>query len=254
MRNALCLGASGQYHAYMPIPGAAQPHASAALRCPLCQIVLGHVKTPFEYLIPGTIREDQIIASLPCAISVIDVAPIGPGHSIVITTKHRMSMGAATREELIDVQELTRQIGSRITARTGLPFVTFEHGQRNEHDNPFGCAIVHAHLHVVGTQRSATLDLDALSAITFSPYNSGILALPSKTDGKHYLYVANRAGQAWLAFPDQTLSQILRRHFLEPSAGDRELRWNWSDQVILSDSLATRRRVLENLALLKEGC
>jgi hypothetical protein len=164
-----------------------------------------------------------------------------------------MSMADALPGELMDVQELAVQIGYTIRTGAGIPFVRFEHGQRNEDENPFGCTITHAHLHVVGTELANDLELDSLPEIRFMSHNGGVLSLHSETGGRHYLYVQNMDGQAWLAMPDHASSQVLRRHFLEARAHDRELKWNWSDQVLLRNRLETRERVLMNLGLLKGG-
>lgn len=221
--------------------------------CPLCQIETGSRATPFEHLLPTMVRTDQILATRLHALAVIDVAPIGPGHSIVITKRHRLSMGAATAAELRDVEELLTWLAIPIGRIPKFSPVFFEHGQRDEVENPFGCSIAHAHVHAVGTRRGADLDLDAIPSVNFTRCERGIANLPSVTQGRHYLYAENNQGSAWIAFPSGPVqAQLLRRHFLEEGDDSRDLKWNWSDQLIFHDVTDTRRRVLENLKVFND--
>src|SRR5689334_2892514 len=68
--------------------------------CPLCWIVHGNAITPFEQLFPARRREEQILAADQHCVAVVDVAPIGDGHCLVVTREHRCSMAEADLEEL----------------------------------------------------------------------------------------------------------------------------------------------------------
>lgn len=218
--------------------------------CPLCCIATGLAVTPFERLFPDLDRQDQIVAETPLALVAVDVAPIGPGHCIVIPRAHRLSMADCHDSEAEEVDRLTIAMSELIHRVTGLPFVVFEHGQRSEEDHPFGCSIAHAHIHVVATTRASHLDLDTLGGVDFQPYDGGLADIEDVAQGRHYLFVRNMHGKAWLAKPWKTASQLLRRHFLDAASPDHDLRWNWSDQALLSHQLETRERVLDNLKTL----
>ncbi len=223
----------------------------AVIQCPLCCIAGGQAATPFEYLFPELEREDQIVAERSLALAAVDVAPVGLGHCIVMSRAHRLSMADCLKSEIDDVEDLAFTMGGVIFRATDLPFVMFEHGQRSEDDHPFGCSIVHAHLHVVATTRSPVLDLESISGVDFQPYEGGLAALDDVVRGEHYLFVRSMDGRAWLAQPTRTPSQLLRRHFLDAQDSDRDLMWNWSDQSLLSHHLQTRKRILENLGILR---
>lgn len=221
--------------------------------CPLCCITTGSAVTPFERLFPDLAREDQIVAESPLALVAVDVAPIGLGHCIVITRAHRLSMADCPNVEAEEVDRLIVTMSELIRRVTGLPFVAFEHGQRSEDDHPFGCSIAHAHIHVVATKRASHLDLGSIIGVDFQPYRGRLADIDDVALGKHYLFVRNTYGQAWLANPSKTASQLLRRHFLDADTRNRELKWNWSDQALLSHKLETRERVLGNLAILSQA-
>jgi diadenosine tetraphosphate (Ap4A) HIT family hydrolase len=218
--------------------------------CPLCWANTGRHVTPFERLFPQLTRGDQILLRSPRGtFAMIDIAPIGLGHSLIVTSKHALSIADASPSEVQGAISLMREIGQRISNAWPLDHVFFEHGQRAEHYHPYGCSIVHAHIHAVATQ--GPLDLDSIEGVDFQPHFGGLRTLSSAVGESSYLYVQDMQGNAWVAQPERSASQILRRHFSRNPTGHQDLYWNWSDQILLADTLSTRDRVLTNLRQLR---
>lgn len=221
--------------------------------CPLCWVLNGDRPTPFEQLLgPQYTREDQILHnSTRHAFAMVDVAPIGPGHSLIVTSEHCLSMAEAAPRTIQDVTDVMQAVGRAIARAWRLGYVFFEHGQRDEPERDSGCGIAHAHVHAVGT--STPLALGNIADIEFRPHRGGLHSLRAAIDSSHYLYVEDMLGNAWVAEPARNQSQVLRRHFTSSQADDEGAHWRWPDQLLLADELSTRERVTSNLRGLRSA-
>lgn len=217
------------------------------MNCPLCAIVTGRERTPFEQLFPTLTRDDQVIARDADCLAVVDVAPIARGHCLVIPEHHHRSWAEADASEFQSAKHLVEQLTSFIEQHWSTDSVVFEHGQRDEQVHPYGCSIVHAHLHVVSRFVKIEGVLASLEGVTFRALGGGLDSLPNEVGMADYLYVDDLDGEAWVATPRRTKSQLLRRAFLEADFSNSRPPWNWNDQLMMADALATRQRVINNL-------
>lgn len=217
-------------------------------RCPLCSIVSGHEVTPFETLIAGARCDQQELLASRRALAVIDVAPVARAHCLVIPRRHRLSVASCSSAELTEITDLATTLSRYIERALETETVMFEHGQRTESDNPFGCTIAHAHLHVAewATPEEGQPNVPD---VTFRLSNGGIAGMRGILSGEHYLYISSGRIGEWVATPERTASQVLRRHFLDRSWAQDGAAWNWSDQILLSKALGTEGRVRENLEI-----
>lgn len=222
--------------------------------CYLCEVSRGAPDTPYSVLFPGQPATDQIIASDPRgAFVMIDVAPVAAGHCLVVPNRHRFSIAQLEVQESVAVRNLASQALTAVRDGWGVQPVLFEHGACAGVSDPDSCGIDHAHLHVVANETSAPLDeVCGIPLVQLDPVG-GVEALRLQAGVDGYIYVESADGRAFGSTAPGFPSQALRRHFLAPTANDRSIMWNWSDQVVFASALDTAERVRDNLATLERS-
>ena len=90
---------------------------------------------------------DTVIHETPSFVVTPTVGALIEGWILIISKRHVPAMGALTREELCELNELVMKIRDLMESTYG-SVVVFEHGPACE-GTTFGCGIDHAHFHVV---------------------------------------------------------------------------------------------------------
>lgn len=143
------------------------------------------------------------------SVTLIDVAPIAPGHLLVVTKGHVSAMANAEPQHWTNVLLAAEKARTRLSRIYGRPVWMFEHGV-SEMGGEHSCRIVHAHLHVVPTEVDLAGALSAAFQVDsyFSP-TEALRLVPPRRD---YLLVADGSDRCLLALdPGARASQFFRR-------------------------------------------
>jgi len=110
--------------------------------CIFCKIVAGEIPCTKVY------EDDNILAFL-------DIAPVNPGHSLVITKKHYANLEEVPEAELVELIKAVKKIGKAL--KDGLGVKGYNVQENN--DPVAGQIIPHIHFHVVPRQENDGLKL-----------------------------------------------------------------------------------------------
>jgi diadenosine tetraphosphate (Ap4A) HIT family hydrolase len=215
--------------------------------CLFCEILVGRGGSAFEELFPLRAAEDQVLMRGKALTVIIDVAPIGPGHCLILPNRHELSFGLLEDHEFQELSEVKALLGAVMVSMFGRPPVFFEHGQCLDNGDDLGCGIGHAHLHCLASganEKERSLPSGQWTEISGVPLQK----VSAKSAG--YLYV-EFDGQEYYSESIRG-SHLLRRHFQAVEFGPHDLS-AWLDQRMFPESFDTRFRVEVNLSLLREG-
>lgn len=215
--------------------------------CHLCAIRDDPSVTPFARLLKDRNPQSQILARDPHCLTIIDVAPIGPGHCIIVPARHQLSLAQTSPDEKSAILAAMSAVGSAISTVFAHEPVFFEHGQCVEGRGLTGCGISHAHLHVVARPEGAPVH--KIGEVVMDPIVGGIGALERYRSEVGYLFVEDSLGNAYAARPSGPVSGLLRSHFAWPGylSGAARAGWSWSDHVAFDSLVGTATRVEANL-------
>lgn len=213
--------------------------------CVLCRVVSGASPTPFEDLVPGSAPNDQVLLPGQSAGVIVDVAPIAPGHCLIVPRDHVLSVGQADPRTRAETELHMSLIRGAFRSVFKSDAVFFEHGQCSG-DEIEGCGIGHAHMHAIRHEPNA-----AIPDLPVQVLHGGISDLPSSVNDDGYLFIQIGSADPVVITGQSIPSQFLRRHFVSDEYPSPELTWNWHDQIAFSEELGTRDRVLRNLIVLR---
>lgn len=187
-------------------PNSLSPTSAGAADCPFCPTHLNRSRDP----------HDQILALGPGVNLLPALGMLTPGHFLVATEEHVLSMAELGTAGLIDLASWLTRIQDLLTTSFGNYF-SFEHGSSGK-DNGAAC-IDHAHIHLLPLADRLSEELGrALPWITIPDY--------------HYLAAYARVNYAYLSLngrhlvdPGSTLpSQWVRRKAASALFRDD---WDW---------------------------
>jgi len=215
--------------------------------CHLCTIRDDRANTPFAGLLTDRDHRTQVLSRDDHCLTIIDVAPIGPGHCLIVPARHRLSLAQTSSEEKAAIADAMAMAASAIAAAFSIETVFFEHGQCTEGVGVTGCGISHAHLHAVGRRDDA--EIDRVGDLDLEPLANGIQGLNQYQSSAGYLFVQDGLGNAFACRPGKTASGLLRSHFAWPGylAEESHAHWSWSDHVTYASLVGTGSRVSANL-------
>jgi diadenosine tetraphosphate (Ap4A) HIT family hydrolase len=207
--------------------------------CVLCDVLAGRDNAPARAFISKDELSSEIIASSAEFAAVADVAPLGPGHTMLLTRRHIPAMGQLPADALTELRSVLALFTTRLHTLYSLPVQAFEHGFCGEPPDT-GCGIDHAHLHLLPT----TADLVAEFHQDFAVRNLGRLTELARLRslGAEYLLLIPPSGEILTAFPRGTASQYFRKKV--STLTGREL-WNWNDELLLGQAARCKQWILE---------
>jgi diadenosine tetraphosphate (Ap4A) HIT family hydrolase len=211
----------------------------APLECVLCDVIADRDSAPIRKFITREELHNEVLLENSDFAVIADVAPLAPGHSLIITKRHLLAMSKLSAEGMSALDALRKGLASRLRSLYSKPVIAFEHGLCNRALSP-SCGIDHAHLHAVPTE----LDIGDLVRHDFEVTElDSIAQLPKLSGGRNeYLMYINDNERMVIAFPPQTSSQYFRRRLAE-SLGRRM--WNWQDEVMLGANSDSKQWILD---------
>ena len=209
--------------------------------CFLCRVIAGDTEVPFASVVDGRRVAEQTLAEARGARIIVDVAPIVPGHLLVVSDAHISSLAHCSADLLQEIGVLRKWIRSVFREEFRSDPVWFEHGECRT-TSTASCRVYHVHLHALPAESEVVTAVEA--HYDFIPV-SGIEELPGVARDRSYLYLETRTGGARVAIVPDPPSQVLRKTVCD-ALGVPE-RWNWHDQVALR-TRETAARLLDTLA------
>ena len=209
--------------------------------CLLCYAVDDHEAAPIRRLFtPDELRTEILLESETFAV-ILDIAPVSPGHMLLVTQGHCSSFGALNRAALQQAEGILPVLSRALYRAYSRSVVIFEHGAADAAHRGGGC-IDHAHLHIVPS------DVQLSSSFQGTPA-SALEALEelARFDSQEYLYVKDGDGAKVFAVRE-LVSQHTRR--LMVRAHGQDIPWNWREHLAPDRIDATRARLRETLRVL----
>jgi len=174
-------------------------------------------------------------------IALKDIAPLSPGHLLIGTREHSLSLAGTADLQRSEILDRYQRTATQLELRAQ-PFVAFEHGPA--HYGVSGSCIDHCHIHVVPTGRPPTIE-DVLSSRVVR--REGITDWRELQDLEQIAMFANQVPYVWIRVGSTTLVAALKKN---NSVGSQFWRrwygeifgisdWNWRDRL--------RRSVAESL-------
>ncbi|MEN3539087.1 TIR domain-containing protein [Microbispora sp. ZYX-F-249] len=233
--SALLLPTRGRVICTNPATAVASP---SVLDCVLCDVVAGRDTAPvWEILHPSEIGSEVVMESSNF-VATADVAPLAPGHTLIITKRHALSMSKCSPEQLAELDAFRRRVAEHLRRAYGNPTIMFEHGLCNR-ARASGCGVDHAHLHVVPVTCSVTETF--LQDFDVSPLRH-LAELRDKVElSSEYLMLIDDEENAYFALTGAPTRQYFRR--VISTRLNREL-WNWNDELLLRRRDEVRELIL----------
>jgi diadenosine tetraphosphate (Ap4A) HIT family hydrolase/orotate phosphoribosyltransferase len=199
-------------------------------QCVLCDVLEEREAAPIRTFITRDELPTEKLAEVDGFVAISDVAPLTPGHTLLVTKQHILAMNRLSKGGLMELDNFRQEITAKLGEMYGMPVLAFEHGLCNRAAFA-NCGIDHAHLHVLPTGA----DLEEFMREDFDVTSlNNLHDLGDATKGfAEYLLLINADDRLLLACPSKPVSQYFRRRMAK--ATGREL-WNWNDEVILGTS------------------
>lgn len=200
----------------------------AICECVICAELAGKGDTDFHRRTHAAIPS-RILGEAHGFVFLPDVAPIVPGHLLIVTAAHAVAMSALESEALRQLDRVMCAARKVLMASYKRPIVFFEHGALDEFDRA-GCCVYHAHMHALPAAVDVTAALEKL-------YNSARLERLEELQRYSskrfpYLFFQRADGERFGYAPVRAVPQIIRRLIcMELSLPERS---NWETAVDVS--------------------
>jgi len=211
--------------------------------CQLCRFAAGQPSDGFVTLFGKDSCPNEVLVEKGDCLVVLDVAPVVPGHILVVTRLHERSFAAHWRAAEQAVHQLTEAVVKALRETTGKSAIVCEHGLGPAATGQAGC-VEHAHLHVIPMSRTIQ-PLFANAGIDFRPVEDLRYVLECAPD-QQYLYLRDADGRRYAAIHHRFPSQLVRRLVAQRQ---REPFWAWRDYVDFQEKVGTKRRILDGLKM-----
>ncbi len=100
--------------------------------CIFCQIINNEIPSPRVY------EDDKALAFL-------DIAPVNPGHTLVVPKRHYENIEAIPAEELGELMKTVKKIGALLKDKLGIP----GYNVMENNDPVAGQVVRHLHFHII---------------------------------------------------------------------------------------------------------
>lgn len=217
---------------------------AASPSCVVCLIVNDSDQVPFRDLFTRAEVPVEVLNHTSGLAVFADVAPLVPGHVLIVPKTHVTCLADLSPEERNDVEGLRLRVSRIIRPDENVRTIAFEHGVCDpNHD--IGCGVDHAHLHVLPLRDEEIL------ARFHSDYQCTEITAPSAlsrsvVSSSEYLLLVDNKGTGHVAMANEGSSQYFRK-IISQTLG-REM-WNWHDEVLLPDRSSAREMILHTRSL-----
>lgn len=207
--------------------------------CVLCDVLDGCDQTPARSFLTRSELPTETLASGASITAIADVAPLAPGHVLLVTTRHVLAMSKLTSAGLTELRYMRERFARWLESLYSLPVISFEHGLCTS-EGVASCGIDHAHLHLLPTnipvEDKFRADFDVMTLRWLSDLE------PATRQVDEHLFLQGSGGIMLLARPQHPASQYFRR--VISGLGGRQL-WNWNDEVLLGQAAQRREWILD---------
>jgi diadenosine tetraphosphate (Ap4A) HIT family hydrolase len=215
--------------------------------CVLCNVVNDSDDAPVREILSRDILAKEAMIEVNDAVVVADVAPLVPGHTLIMSRHHVLSMSHLASYQIQEVRALLLRVGNVLRQAYGKSVIAFEHGLCDPSVSG-ECSVDHAHLHVLpfdgplASRFSQTFQVTALDSLTDLP--------DAITSREEYLLLIDGEGRCLLAFPSGPTRQYFRRAISEATG---QPMWNWNDRLLLANHSEAREWILHLHRLFRNG-
>lgn len=210
--------------------------------CQLCRAAAGLASDGFVALFNDR-APDEVVARAGELIVALDVAPVVPGHALILPRAHERSFLRLWTDDADSVHRVVDVMLDTLRKQELGGGIICEHGLGAESITETGC-VEHAHLHVIpGSQclKDAFVRAGvALRRVTDLP--AALHADPAK----QYIYLRDADGAQYVATHHRFPSQLVRRLVAHQHA---EIFWSWRDYIAFADVIGTQERIAKGKRL-----
>ncbi len=210
----------------------------AVIPCVLCDVIQNKDGVPVRAMFDRDELPTEILRETQNFALIADVAPLMPGHALLVSKRHAISMSKCSPQELAELDVFRREAAEILAAAYSRDVVAFEHGLCNR-SKMANCGIDHAHMHLV------PLGFSLLPMLTqdFAPRQLRSLeSLPEAAARRdEYLLLIEDADVVQLVFTETPTRQYFRR--VVSAITGRDV-WNWNDEVLLRENREAREWIL----------
>jgi len=202
----------------------------AHLSCRLCPEMHGDLRQSEFHRYVGGDFGPRFIRESPNLVAFPALGEIVPGHVLVSTKSHYLSMGHLTIELYKELEDFLLQAEDAVSKAFNSPVVLFEHGAVSSSKRG-GCCLDHAHIHLV----PASVDIRARLRSLYQELRiKELVELQEfRKKGSSYLFFQGVTRERFAYDAAIVPSQMLRR-LVCMELGVNE-RWDWMDNVEPSD-------------------
>jgi diadenosine tetraphosphate (Ap4A) HIT family hydrolase len=221
---------------------------ASSTRCLLCDVLAERRDTPARSFISPAEMPSEILSRAGSFVAISDVAPLAPGHMLLVTDRHLSAMGRLTTSELTALSLTQARFAHRLESIYSTPVVAFEHGLCST--NSVGsCGIDHAHLHLMPTH----VQIEQKFRDDFTTSSLQHLADLAKEAGdqEEYLLLMTPAGKSLIAYLQAPRSQYFRKAI---GIMTHQSFWNWNDAVLLGQAAQRKDWILRLHKNWNESC
>lgn len=212
--------------------------------CQLCEAIRSGTSPSFRRIM-GDSSTQEIVADWGDKLLLLDIAPVRPGHSIIVSRQHHTSFIEDWSHGGSDLLSFVLEVESVVETVTGEALVVVEHGTGRDAETGAGC-VEHAHLHMIPSQ-APVVDSFLKLGIPLEPLDD-VRWIGSVGNNEHYLYLRDTDGRQYAAMARVIASQLVRRVVAERHGAAN---WNWRDFVDLAQPLQTHRLIRESATVLE---
>jgi diadenosine tetraphosphate (Ap4A) HIT family hydrolase len=207
--------------------------------CVVCGVLAGKGDTPVRSFITKEELPSEMLESTARFAVVADVAPLAPGHLLLVTKSHTLAMSKLSKSDALALEAMHERIARKLRSIYQLRIITFEHGAIGT-GTADSCSIDHAHLHMLPTktdiEKRFRADFDSFELARISDIGN------AASEQEEYLLLIASPGDALIAYPRRPASQYFRKLLAELTS--REL-WNWQDEIMLSQAAQHKDWILQ---------
>jgi diadenosine tetraphosphate (Ap4A) HIT family hydrolase len=168
--------------------------------------------------------DDKFVAMSNHFVAMPDINPVVPGHTLLMTRDHMLSMAQVSSDWYEELSSLKEEIFSGLSQRYGKVFC-FEHGAAVS-GVASGICIEHAHLHFIPAEVRIEEQVEpyVAKAVVIEPIDfTSILDTVTGT----YLYYEDNRQRGFLAHPAKPLPEQFIRRVVATSYGLSK--WDWKE-------------------------
>ncbi|HET9280613.1 MAG TPA: HIT domain-containing protein [Candidatus Angelobacter sp.] len=207
---------------------------------------MGKSSDGFATLFGSSAATLEVLAHKDDVSLILDVAPVRPGHLLLVTRSHQRSFVTLWKNKADSVNIILSAVLESLRARTGLSAIVCEHGLGLQSKGQAGC-VEHAHIHVIPADRPF-ISMFRQAGVGLEPIQDFQQILECASE-QQYLYLQDADGVRYSAVSTRFPSQLVRRLVAQKYG---QIFWSWRDYLDFADMVGTRKTILEGREIYKD--